>query len=81
VKDDLRAARVEQKYMMKFAVGGECMRKFEEARALLSGRFPKGAPIGRGGTNAVDNLRLLCARHNRLEAERVYGGERLRRFC
>jgi len=30
-------------------------------------------PFGRGGPSTVDNLRLLCAKHNRLSAERVYG--------
>jgi len=30
-------------------------------------------PFARGGTNRLDNLRLLCGKHNRLEAERVLG--------
>jgi 5-methylcytosine-specific restriction endonuclease McrA len=30
-------------------------------------------PFARGGTSTVDNLRLLCAYHNRLEAERLMG--------
>jgi 5-methylcytosine-specific restriction endonuclease McrA len=30
-------------------------------------------PFARGGSNTPENLRLLCARHNQLEAERVYG--------
>jgi 5-methylcytosine-specific restriction endonuclease McrA len=30
-------------------------------------------PFAQGGGNTTGNLRLLCARHNRLEAERVYG--------
>jgi 5-methylcytosine-specific restriction endonuclease McrA len=30
-------------------------------------------PYARGGTNALGNLRLLCERHNKLEAERVLG--------
>jgi 5-methylcytosine-specific restriction endonuclease McrA len=30
-------------------------------------------PIARGGRSTADNLRLLCAYHNRLEAERVLG--------
>jgi 5-methylcytosine-specific restriction endonuclease McrA len=32
-------------------------------------------PFARGGDHSVDNLRLLCARHNRLAAENVYGRE------
>ncbi|HEX6791571.1 MAG TPA: HNH endonuclease [Candidatus Krumholzibacteria bacterium] len=30
-------------------------------------------PVARGGKSTVDNLRLLCAYHNRLEAERLMG--------
>jgi 5-methylcytosine-specific restriction endonuclease McrA len=30
-------------------------------------------PVARGGTNDVSNLRVLCARHNRLQAERILG--------
>ena len=30
-------------------------------------------PVARGGGASSDNLRLLCARHNRLESERVMG--------
>jgi 5-methylcytosine-specific restriction endonuclease McrA len=30
-------------------------------------------PFANGGSNALSNLRLLCAHHNRLEAERVMG--------
>jgi 5-methylcytosine-specific restriction endonuclease McrA len=36
-------------------------------------------PYARGGTNAVDNLRLLCERHNKLEAERLLGANTVRR--
>jgi hypothetical protein len=37
-------------------------------------------PYARGGTNAAQNLRLLCERHNKLEAERVYGKGVMNRF-
>ena len=30
-------------------------------------------PVARGGASTTDNLRLLCAYHNRLEAERLMG--------
>lgn len=30
-------------------------------------------PVARGGVSTIDNLRLLCAYHNRLEAERLMG--------
>ncbi len=32
-------------------------------------------PFAKGGGNTKDNLRLLCGRHNRLAAEKVYGKE------
>lgn len=38
-------------------------------------------PVARGGTNTLDNLRVLCAVHNRLEAERVFGAAWMSRFA
>ncbi len=32
-------------------------------------------PYAKGGDHSIHNLRLLCAKHNHLEAERVYGRE------
>jgi len=37
-------------------------------------------PYARGGTNTANNLRLLCAKHNRLEAERLLGAGITHRF-
>jgi len=37
-------------------------------------------PYARGGTSAIDNLRLLCERHNKQESERVLGADAVRRF-
>ncbi|UCH82644.1 MAG: HNH endonuclease, partial [Candidatus Latescibacterota bacterium] len=37
-------------------------------------------PFARGGSNALSNLRLLCAKHNRLEAKRVMGPDVINRF-
>ncbi len=37
-------------------------------------------PFARGGDNSPGNLRLLCGKHNRLEAERVYGSPHMERF-
>jgi 5-methylcytosine-specific restriction endonuclease McrA len=37
-------------------------------------------PFARGGTSTRDNLRLLCERHNKLEAERILGTLTVRRF-
>jgi hypothetical protein len=37
-------------------------------------------PYARGGSNDAHNLRLLCERHNKLEAGRVYGANAMKRF-
>jgi hypothetical protein len=37
-------------------------------------------PFARGGGNSPDNLRLLCARHNQLAAEREYGSEFMKKY-
>jgi 5-methylcytosine-specific restriction endonuclease McrA len=36
-------------------------------------------PYAKGGDHSVENLRLLCAKHNNLEAERVYSREFMER--
>jgi 5-methylcytosine-specific restriction endonuclease McrA len=40
-----------------------------------------GTPFGRGGGHSMSNLRLLCATHNKLEAERVYGEQHMEKHC
>ncbi|HUV36841.1 MAG TPA: HNH endonuclease signature motif containing protein, partial [Patescibacteria group bacterium] len=37
-------------------------------------------PFAKGGRNAPDNLRLLCAKHNRLAAEKEYGPAHMEKF-
>jgi len=37
-------------------------------------------PVARGGTNRLQNLRLLCAKHNRLEARRILGADVMNRY-
>jgi hypothetical protein len=37
-------------------------------------------PVARGGTNRLLNLRLLCGKHNRLEAKRVLGADVTNRY-
>ena len=37
-------------------------------------------PYARGGANKIDNLRLLCEKHNLLEAEREYGRDHMKQF-
>ncbi len=39
-----------------------------------------GTPYGRGGSHSIKNLKLLCAAHNRLEAERTYGQAHMQKF-
>jgi hypothetical protein len=36
-------------------------------------------PFARGGPSTVNNLRLLCAKHNRRTAERTYGEKRIKK--
>ncbi len=38
-------------------------------------------PFARGGDNSPSNLRLLCAKHNRLEAEGAFGEKHMEQFC
>ena len=37
-------------------------------------------PVARGGSNDIANLRLLCARHNQLQAERLLGRDVMNGF-
>ncbi len=37
-------------------------------------------PVARGGGNDISNLRLLCAHHNRLQAEKILGREVMAEF-
>ncbi len=37
-------------------------------------------PHARGGDNSPENLRLLCANHNKLEAERAFGKNHMKKF-
>jgi len=48
-----------------------------DARTFLE--FDHEIPKGCGGGSEPDNLRLLCRAHNRLQAEHVYGKERIAR--
>jgi 5-methylcytosine-specific restriction endonuclease McrA len=63
---------------------GRCAYKGPDGRTCNSTRnlqydhYP--IPFARGGPSTADNLRLLCAIHNRLDAERVYGKQHMDRF-
>lgn len=38
------------------------------------------APVAKGGNNSPDNLRLLCAKHNKLPAERQFGKDKIEKY-
>ena len=38
-------------------------------------------PFAKGGDNSRSNLRLLCGKHNRLEAERAYGKKQMEQYA
>ena len=37
-------------------------------------------PYARGGDNTLSNLRLLCGKHNRLEAQRIFGKKHMEKY-
>ena len=63
--------------------GGKCTFKGTNGRRCNSTwnlQIDHIVPFARGGDNSQGNLRLLCGKHNRLEAERVYGSPHMERF-
>ncbi|HEU4365443.1 MAG TPA: HNH endonuclease signature motif containing protein [Candidatus Krumholzibacteria bacterium] len=55
---------------------GQCTYKGPDGRRCGSRhvlQIDHRTPVARGGASTMDNLRLLCAYHNRLEAERLMG--------
>jgi 5-methylcytosine-specific restriction endonuclease McrA len=64
--------------------GGRCTYKGPNGRRCNSDHnlqfdhYP--IPFARGGRGTADNLRLLCARHNRFSAEQVYGKTHMERY-
>jgi 5-methylcytosine-specific restriction endonuclease McrA len=63
--------------------GGRCTftspsgRRCSETRNL---QIDHVIPFAKDGSNAPENLRLLCFKHNQLMAEREYGPEHMKRF-
>ncbi len=56
--------------------GGRCTfvgKKGKRCNCTHDLEFDHIIPFARGGDNSPDNLRLLCRKHNRLEAEKAYG--------
>jgi len=63
--------------------GGRCTFKGTDGRRCNSSwnlQIDHIVPFARGGDNSPGNLRLLCGKHNRLEAERVFGSQHMERF-
>lgn len=57
---------------------GENGKRCNSTYNLQFDHFPM--PYGRGGPSTADNLRLLCAKHNRFTAMQVYGREHIERY-
>ena len=51
--------------------GGKCTH--ENCSSTHYVQFDHRMPFALGGAHTLENLRLLCAAHNRLEAERAFG--------
>jgi hypothetical protein len=66
------AARDQLRCTYRSADGRRCM-----ARAFLQVHHE--TPWARGGHETLENLRLLCSAHNRLQAERDFGVEHVER--
>jgi 5-methylcytosine-specific restriction endonuclease McrA len=63
--------------------GGRCTFEGTDGRRCNSSwnlQIDHIVPFARGGDNSPGNLRLLCGKHNRLEAERVFGSQHMERF-
>ena len=84
VSDKKNTARTDRRYIpqaVKQKVwkrdGGRCMfvgangKRCEGEHNLQYDHYP--VPYARGGKSTVDNLRLLCAKHNRHTAKKTYG--------
>jgi len=63
--------------------GGRCTFKGRKGRRCNSRwnlQIDHIVPYGKGGDRSPENLRLLCARHNRVMAEKEYGRDKIREF-
>jgi len=57
---------------------GTCGKRCNATHNLQLDHYP--IPYARGGPNKADNLRLLCAKHNRYMAAEVFGRAQLARY-
>jgi hypothetical protein len=64
--------------------GGRCEYLDTETRRRCTGRFGLEfdhiSPFARGGPSTLENLRHLCANHNRFAAVQAYGQTKMRRY-
>ncbi len=63
--------------------GGRCTFKGSDGKRCNSKwnlQIDHIVPFALGGDDSPGNLRLLCGKHNRLEAERVFGSRHMERF-
>ena len=68
MSESLKATETKSARFLTANVGGQ---KSSTCEALSD---PKEI-LEKGGDQSIGNLRLLCAKHNRFEAENVYGRE------
>jgi len=62
--------------------GGQCTFVSEKGRRCSSRRlleYDHIRPVARGGKASIEGIRLRCRGHNQYEAERVFGGEFMRK--
>jgi len=69
--------QVWKKYNGKCAFVGSNNKRCNSDYYLQFDHYP--VPYARGGPSTVNNLRLLCAKHNRFTAEKVYGERDIKR--
>jgi hypothetical protein len=66
-----------KKYNGKCGFVGSSGKRCNSSYNLQFDHYP--IPFGRGGPSTVENLRLLCAKHNRHTAEKVYGEQLIKK--
>jgi hypothetical protein len=70
--------RVWKKYNGKCAFVGTNGRRCNSEHLLQFDHYP--VPYARGGPSTANNLRLLCAKHNKHTAELTYGKRHMKKF-
>ena len=68
-----------KKYNGKCAFVGSNNKRCNSDYYLQYDHYP--VPYARGGPSTLSNLRLLCAKHNRHTAEKIYGERVIKKHC